>query len=80
MCIMGLYGVDWCIMVVPSNTKEDVEMKFDALKISVLCNTIEQMSATAEDKGSEDFGIRLTHEDAKMLVHGLIMLGNGEGN
>lgn len=49
-------------------------MNFDLLKLSTLCNTIETMSATAEDKGDEDFGIRLTHEDARMLVRALLIL------
>lgn len=49
-------------------------MNFDLLKLSALCNAVETKSATAEDKGEEDFGIRLTHEDAKMIVRGLILL------
>lgn len=49
-------------------------MNFDLLKLSALCNAVETMSATAEDKGEEDFGMRLTHEDAKMIVRGLLLL------
>lgn len=49
-------------------------MNFDLLKLHALCNTIEIMSAAADDKGDKDFGIRLTHEDAKMLVRALLSL------
>lgn len=49
-------------------------MNFDLLKLSALCNAVETKSATAEDKGEEDFGMRLTHDDAKMIVRGLLLL------
>lgn len=55
------------------NEREN-NMNFDLLKLAALTNTIETMSATAEDKGEEDFGIRLNHEDAKMILRGLILL------
>lgn len=49
-------------------------MNFDLLELSSFCNSIEQKSASAEDRGEEDFEIRLTHDDASMLVRALHVL------
>lgn len=49
-------------------------MKFDFLRLWVLCNCIEIKSATAKDEGEDDFVIRLTHDDAKMILRGLLLL------
>lgn len=42
--------------------------------VSVILNTLEAMSADASDKGKNDFGLRLTCEDVRILtsyVHAL---------
>ena len=45
-------------------------------KIGILHDTLQGMSADAEDKGKDTFGITLTHEEAKTICWGLIALGN----
>ena len=50
----------------------------EKMKISVLCNTIEQMSADAEDKGMESFGMTLWVKDAKIITKSLIEIGKSK--
>ena len=45
-------------------------------KIGILHDTLQGMSADAEDKGKDTFGITLTHEEAKTICWGLIALGD----
>jgi hypothetical protein len=40
-------------------------------KIAILHDTIQGMSADAEDKGKKTFGITLNHDEAKAICHGL---------
>lgn len=49
-------------------------MNFDFLKLWAICNAIVIKSTTAKGQGEEDFGIRLTHDDAKMILRGLLLL------
>lgn len=49
-------------------------MNFDLLKLWAVCNAIVIKSTTAKDEGEDDFEIRLTHDDAKMILRGLLLL------
>ena len=46
----------------------------DEMKISVLCNALEGMSADAEDKGRDTIQPVLTLEDVRFITKALIRL------
>ena len=59
-------------MIVGSKNKSSKKRGiFMENKIAILHDTIQGMSADAEDKGRETFGITLTHDAAKAICHGL---------